>query len=377
MFHQKICHAMTLLLMFLLFNNIAQAQTNMAISNPTTKTFLLTDQGPDMMALWPKYFKLHYQKGRILLLALKKGIVWSKVPEELQMHLTPMGRDEVRSIESHELEPAAPGDPRLAQYLDGISRDRLVDVIERMSAKESRLVGKPGNIEVAAWLKQLFQTYLGLNVTEQCFSPATCNIVAVKRGAIDEYVLVVAHLDSVGKAFAGADDNASGIAGLIEVARHTSGLSGQRGLIFMASNGEESGLIGSKYFVREAQTSGLLPKIKFVINMDMIAYNNNGLVDIETNQEFESDARWMATLVQQYTTLRPNITIPAWGSDHVPFLSKKIASILTIEHWNTKTPCYHQACDTPDHLNYDYAREIVRLNVASVILKAQLNLPNR
>jgi len=94
-------------------------------------------------------------------------------------------------------------------------------------------------------------------------------------------------------------------------------------------------------------------------------------VDIETNREFEEEAKWMSSLVTTYTNLTPNITMPAWGSDHVPFLKNGIPSILTIEHWKTKTPCYHASCDKPGHLNYDYAAEIIKLNLAALLIKAQ------
>jgi hypothetical protein len=61
--------------------------------------------------------------------------------------------------------------------------------------------------------------------------------------------------------------------------------------------------------------------------------------------------------------------MPAWGSDHVPFLRKGIPGILTIEHWKTKTPCYHKSCDILDTLNISYLVEIAKLNLAAAIYK--------
>ena len=185
------------------------------------------------------------------------------------------------------------------------------------------------------------------------------------KGNVDEYVLIEAHLDSVGKPFAGADDNASGAAGLLEIARILKNSAKNRGLIIFATNGEESGLLGAKDFVWKARDNGLLQKIKYVINMDMIGFNENGVVDIETNREFEELARWKSELVMTYSNLKPLITMPAWGSDHVPFLQYKVPSVLTIEHWKTKTPCYHRSCDTIDTINFDYLMEILKINIAS------------
>ena len=61
----------------------------------------------------------------------------------------------------------------------------------------------------------------------------------------------------------------------------------EKGLIIFATNGESQGF-WSKDFVWKTRDNGLLNKIKFVINMDMIGYNENGIVDIETNREFEA-----------------------------------------------------------------------------------------
>ena len=120
--------------------------------------------------------------------------------------------------------------------------------------------------------------------------------LGIKKGEIDEYVLIAAHFDSVGALKAGADDNASGASALLEMGRLLSKESFKRGVIIFATNGEEDGLLGSKYFVKKAKSSGLLRQISFFINMDMISWNKNGIVDIETDREFEGIARWMSLL---------------------------------------------------------------------------------
>ena len=112
--------------------------------------------------------------------------------------------------------------------------------------------------------------------------------------------------------------------------------------------------------------------------MDMIGYNkDNKLVDLETNKKFVAYAEWMAKVVTTYTKLEPNIVTPAWGSDHVPFLKEGIPSVLTIEHWPTKTPCYHRGCDTADHLTYEYGAEIIKLNIAASYLVSEEKIPLR
>jgi Zn-dependent M28 family amino/carboxypeptidase len=194
--------------------------------------------------------------------------------------------------------------------------------------------------------------------------------VADQRGSGQAGVLlVIAHIDSVGKDFAGADDNGSGTASLLEMARVLSKESLRHDLRFFVTNGEESGLLGAKHYAQLLSSSGEIRQLKLAINMDMVGYNSNGIVELETNAPYEGLANEVAQLVHAHTTLKPKITLGAWGSDHVPFLEKNVPTLLTIEDWSTKTPCYHASCDKPDTLNYEYAAEITKLNVATILSK--------
>ena len=103
--------------------------------------------------------------------------------------------------------------------------------------------------------------------------------------------------------------------------------------------------------------------------MDMVGYNSNGIVELETDAPWNALAQWFVQLTEKYTTLKTKITLGAWGSDHVPFLQKNVPTLLTIEYWDTKTPCYHQGCDKPDTVNYTYMTEITKLNTAAVLSK--------
>ena len=61
--------------------------------------------------------------------------------------------------------------------------------------------------------------------------------------------------------------------------------------------------------------------------------------------------------------------MPAWAAIMFLFLRKGIPGVLTIEHWKTKSPCYHQTCDTLETLNIPYLLEIVKLNMAASLYK--------
>ena len=315
-----------------------------------------------------EYFLPVYNEGRMQIYRKKNHIREKEIPKNLLNHLLKIKKKGWKIIRPHQLQKTSIPYPSILLKISEISSSNILDHLKLMTGKESRFSGSLGNKETTRYIENILKSY-NFKTTKSCFRPDVCNIWGSLSGERDEYILIEAHFDSVGKLYAGADDNASGMAVLLELARILSSKKNKRGLIIFATNGEESGLLGSKSFVKEAQISGLLSKISFFINMDMISWNENGIVDIETDHQFENHARWMSTLVNTYTSLKPEITMPAWGSDHVPFLRKGIPGVLTIEHWKTKTPCYHKRCDTLDKLNISYLIEIAKLNLAAAISK--------
>lgn len=264
-------------------------------------------------------------------------------------------------------------DSYIISFLDKVNRENIKRDVEHLSGFKTRYAGSKDNQIALKDVAFSLKSY-GYDVKKICHANEICNVFATKKGAKqpDKMIVVLGHIDSVGKAFAGADDNASGVAVLTEMARVLFQYDNQKTLGFFVSNSEEQGLIGATYWAKILEKENKLKDIELVINMDMVGYNFDGVVELETNPEFDSLARWFANIAKKYTQLIPKITLGAWGSDHVPFLNRGVPSLLTIENWQTKTPCYHKSCDTPDTLNYDYASDIAKLNLAAVITKDKL-----
>ncbi len=326
------------------------------------KYYLLTTHDPHIVKDLQKYSVLEKNTGRLVIVSKIK-----KVPDFINHYLRPIKLSEVKSytpVFKTKMNP----DPSVQMALKNITPEDVKSIVTKLSSFERRSAGTEDNKKASEWIEAEFKTY-GYQTESDCFRNNTCNIYAERKVEGKDYFLIEAHLDSVGRPGAGADDNASGVAGLLILAREMAKQNPDKSLIFFATNGEERGLLGAKHYVKKLKKSGKLSKIKFVLNMDMIGYNQNGKVDLETNREHEDQARWMSQLVNAYTGLTPNISIPAWGSDHMPFLKEGIETILTIEYWKTKTPCYHSSCDKPGHLNYQYAAEIIRLNLATILHK--------
>lgn len=254
--------------------------------------------------------------------------------------------------------------------VEEINENNIRTDVQKLSEYKTRAAGTTGNKQAVKDLKERF-VQMNYSVEEICYEKNSCSIIAEKKGSLspEKVIMTMAHVDSVGKDYAGADDNGSGVAVLLEMARVTKDYKNKKTIRFFISNGEERGLLGATHYARFLENNNKISELDLVINMDMVGYNSNGVVELETNPNQKELAEWFSALAGKYTDLKTKITLGAWGSDHVPFLKRGAPAILTIENWDTKTPCYHLDCDTPDTLNYDYATSIGKLNVSALLHK--------
>lgn len=202
------------------------------------------------------------------------------------------------------------------------------------------------------------------------------NVVARRAGigpAPRRAVLVTAHLDSInleGSATApspGADDDGSGSAGAIEIARALKDVANIHDLAFILFGGEEQGLIGSKHFVRSLSALQR-SRVNAVVNMDMIGTLNTPAptVLLEGRVISQPLLDGLADAAARYTGLAIETSVNAANSDHVSFLDKGIPAVLTIEGADSTNDQIHTSRDTLDRINFDLALEILRMNTAFV-----------
>lgn len=187
-----------------------------------------------------------------------------------------------------------------------------------------------------------------------------------------EYVIVGAHFDHLGidpaldgdQIYNGADDNASGVSAVLQIARAflASGQQPERNVIFAFWDGEEKGLLGSKYFV---QTCPFLSQIKGYLNFDMIGRNNKPQ-QLKQVVYFYTAAHpvfgdWLKEDIRKYgLQLEPDYRAwenPIGGSDNGSFAK---VGIPIIWYHTDGHPDYHQPSDHADRLNWDKVVEITK-----------------
>lgn len=188
----------------------------------------------------------------------------------------------------------------------------------------------------------------------------TRNVVGLLEGTTepDTYIIVGAHFDHLGRGkfgslytrndttiHNGADDNASGTTGLLELAHYFSENPTRKSILFIAFSGEEMGLLGSQHFVDEPTFP--LEQSLAMINMDMIGrLSNNELLIFGTG----SSDKW-ENLVQEANSDSLTIDMVPDGtgaSDHTSFYNKEIPVL----HYFTNTHAdYHRPSDDPEYIN--------------------------
>jgi Peptidase family M28 len=202
------------------------------------------------------------------------------------------------------------------------------------------------------------------------------NVIAERSGTgatPRDVVIVTAHLDSInlagGPAAAapGADDNGSGSAGLLAIARAMQHYQGALDTRFILFGGEEEGLFGSLAYVATLPAAER-SRIRAVVNMDMIGAMNNPvptvLLEGAALSRHVIDA--LAEAAHTYTGLTVQTSLNPFNSDHVPFIDEGIPAVLTIEGADSANDRIHSADDTMQFIDIDLAVEILRMNVAFV-----------
>ena len=204
----------------------------------------------------------------------------------------------------------------------------------------------------------------------------TQNVCAYIPGAEvpDSMVVIGAHYDHLGQmgediVFPGCHDNASGVATMLDMAHYFKEHPLRYTVIFVAFSGEEAGLMGSHFFVRDSLMD--FSKVKLMLNLDLLCGGDDGFMVV--NSQADNTKGFYDSLLALNKQMnkkkggvkeiksRPN----AANSDHYPFAHKGMPAVF-VYTLGGKTGGYHQPDDTPENASLKQYHRIVSLLIKGV-----------
>lgn len=186
----------------------------------------------------------------------------------------------------------------------------------------TRQLGKPSIVVVDSILKKMIERVEFNIEAEFIENYTTQNVIGYLDGENnDSTIVIIAHYDHFGRMgtalFPGANDNASGTAMMLSLARHFSENTPKYRTVFIAFGAEEIGLIGSKYFVQNPLFD--LTSIKFLMNFDLAGTGDEG-IQVVNGSVYRKQFDRLRNINNEFELL-PQVKIrgAACNSDHCAF----------------------------------------------------------
>ncbi len=256
-------------------------------------------------------------------------------------------------------------DPRIREMMDQVSMDSLEATVQHLQDYGSRFFNSDGAYAASDWVAGKMAA-LGLEVEQQDFTvsgswvangPAAPNVIGIQRGTLypDTYVVCGSHFDSFtwdclygGGDAPGADDNATGVATVLETARILSQYQFEYSIVYCTFGAEELGLYGSEAYASRCQQEGM--DIIGYFNNDMNGYLNPG-DDIHIHCIYPNSVE----PIGEYYINVANVYFPEMSvsheylsggdSDHTSFCNHGYLGIFPFEDVNHESPYIHTTND--------------------------------
>jgi len=265
-------------------------------------------------------------------------------------------------------------------FAQEVSKERVKTVISTLASDEmkGREIGTPENDNAANYIATLFKennleyctgnSYL---VPFQYKGKTAYNVCGVKKGKTDKYLGFSGHFDHIGMSknpkdnvYNGADDDASGITTLVGIADYFKNKTPDFSMVFIAFNGEEKGMLGSKAISKDPSLDKIYNNMTALFNFEMVAtesaFGKNAL--FMTGDEFSDLDELFNQNAANGLKVNPDPYAAQqlfYRSDNVSFVKKKIIahSFSTVDM--TKATHYHNESDDVNIVDFDNMTQII------------------
>lgn len=289
-------------------------------------------------------------------------------------------------------------DHSIASKVSNVSKDNIEACIENLSSFHNRHSKSKYIDQVAQWLKEKLNSvgYSDNNVFYHTFvedGHKLKNVVCHKEGQDSKIILLCAHYDTILKEnfedadsrAPGADDDASGVSAIIEMARILYEMKLEKSIQFVLFSGEEQGLWGSTHYSQYLNDNKT--DLELVINLDMCAETgflsttNTTDIDVddgqtgvvsENNQASMDFGQEMEQNAKDYTDLEVEYD-PIDASDYMPFEARGYVCIGAYDgSAKPNNPHYHSSTDIPSNLNLNFLTSVIKMVLAFVLKQGHM-----
>lgn len=272
-------------------------------------------------------------------------------------------------------------DPGVQAMVDAVEIPEMHSTVQYLQDLRTRRSDAPGARQAQEYLVQRFMDFGFGEVETHSFNNWSDNVIAIKPGLVhpERIVVLGGHYDSISRSGTapGADDNGSGTAGVLEVARILSAYDFKSTVYLVGWSGEEQGLVGSAYWTARAASLGM--QIDAYVNLDMLGYlEGREDLDIISNQ----DSEWLRDLCFEAVPLYvPDLPmkdgfLTGGSSDHASFWAHGYPAVFFFEDSHSYSPYIHTSADVIGLSLNSFA--FMRRNVqAALAVTAVLAMPYR
>jgi Zn-dependent M28 family amino/carboxypeptidase len=281
-------------------------------------------------------------------------------------------------------------DPFIKSIITSVSKTNIGAWINTLASFHTRHTKSIFIDKVANWIKEELekngQTDIRFhNYTESGYDLK--NVIYTKQGSSNNMILVCGHYDSRMEDLEdsesrapGADDNASGIAVILEVARLLSQVQLQNTIQLAFFSGEEQGLWGSKHYSKYLKDNDI--SLYRLINLDMVGYpplgkhiitieRDTGNIVSSNDRESEEFSQIMEEIAKTYTDLDIRQG-PIYDSDYTPFEALGYVAIGGYDEGATyENIHYHSSTDEPSFVNIEYVTSVAKMVLATVLKESK------